>query len=829
MTRNRKLLLGGAIGTVALLAVLAAVLVASFDPNRYKQPAIDYLQSHYQRTLVLAGPITLHLFPRLEVGVEQVSLSEPNQPEVPFARLASVRLAVQVMPLLRKQLVVDRVEAAGLALRYRRDEQGRRNFDDLLSPTAPPDTSGPAPEGRPMQLDISAIRLEQLSLDVDDRKTPARGQLHLARFSSGRLAPGTAAPVALTAALDFQQPAVKAQLEGTLTLQLDAGDAEHPLRADARQIDLHLQGSLPGVTALDTRVSGGVGWDGGTGAVQADDLKVRLEGQLGDLTLKGSEVALKRFQYAPADRRLSLERLAVQLAGERQAPGQPAAPWQAALQWASLEVRGDRLQGSALAGSLALAGPAALQGRIESGAPSGGFDRFSVPGLRLVLGGASGPTRVTGTVQADLAIAPPERAVSLSALSLDTRVQNPSLRAIAVKATGEAVASPQAAGWQLAGTMNDQAFRTQGKVLLGGPRPNVQAEAAFGELDLDALLPPRAAQAQQPARPGAGPAKVPSTPPSDAPVDLSALRSIDGRLNLQAGTVRYAPYVIRNLKAQATLADGALDLSPLALDTWDGHVAGRVQASAHDTQRVAVNLRAERIDIAQALRDVARSELLEGRGELALDLRTGGRSVNALKAGLEGDARVQLRDGAVRGVNLAKTLRQFQAALSMRQDAVNPASTTEKTDFSELSASFKFARGIGTNRDLSLKSPLLRVGGEGTVDLPASRLNYTVQAAVTNTTKGQGGAELDALYGLTIPVLLEGPFDALNWRIRWSQVAVGAAGNTLKRQLGDKLREELKGQLGAPAASGAASQPSDAELREKARDKLKDQLKGLFR
>ena len=47
---------------------------------------------------------------------------------------------------------------------------------------------------------------------------------------------------------------------------------------------------------------------------------------------------------------------------------------------------------------------------------------------------------------------------------------------------------------------------------------------------------------------------------------------------------------------------------------------------------------------------------------------------------------------------MAKSLRQAKAALSMKQDAVTKARTTEKTDFSELSASFQIADGIARLR-----------------------------------------------------------------------------------------------------------------------------------
>ena len=49
----------------------------------------------------------------------------------------------------------------------------------------------------------------------------------------------------------------------------------------------------------------------------------------------------------------------------------------------------------------------------------------------------------------------------------------------------------------------------------------------------------------------------------------------------------------------------------------------------------------------------------------------------------------------------------------MQQDAVQKAQQTEKTDFTELNATFQIADGIARNNDLDLKSPFLRIGGDG--------------------------------------------------------------------------------------------------------------------
>ena len=49
---------------IVLLVIGAAVLIATFDANRFKGLAIDYMKNERQRTLVIDGPIELSVFPR---------------------------------------------------------------------------------------------------------------------------------------------------------------------------------------------------------------------------------------------------------------------------------------------------------------------------------------------------------------------------------------------------------------------------------------------------------------------------------------------------------------------------------------------------------------------------------------------------------------------------------------------------------------------------------------------------------------------------------------------------------------------------------------------
>jgi len=51
--------LWGLLGLVVVLAAAATWLVTSFDPNRFKGTAVEWMKVHRHRTLALDGPIRL--------------------------------------------------------------------------------------------------------------------------------------------------------------------------------------------------------------------------------------------------------------------------------------------------------------------------------------------------------------------------------------------------------------------------------------------------------------------------------------------------------------------------------------------------------------------------------------------------------------------------------------------------------------------------------------------------------------------------------------------------------------------------------------------------
>lgn len=799
--------LGIALAVLLLVAVAAAAwLVASFDPNRYKGVAIDWMKTNRDRTLAIDGPIELSVFPRVAVKLSQVSLSEHGRAEQ-FAAIDQAALAVEVLPLLSGRVVVGRVEASGVRVQLLRDAQGRRNTDDLAGPAAkdeaPAKDKAPAEasSSKPLSFDVDRVELADVRARIKDDMAKLDGEAVLAKLATGRIADGIASPVELSANADFKQPALKGTLTGktTLTPELASGSVK------LADMNLAWKGDLPGASNVDAQLRGALAWDGAQGAAQAQKLELTLVARAGAIQLAGSTLAVDAFAFDPAKQALRVEALKLRLKGQR---GKDALALD--LDWPRLDVAGDKLAGSALQGKFSLGGELPIAANFKSGAPTGNFDAIALPGFEADIKSAGAGRTIAGTLRARLGLQPAKSALELAGLELKADLQDKQLKPLALTLRGSANASPQAAKWSVAGALNANSFAVDGSANLAAHPIFVKASGRFDSLDLNTLLPEAAS---------AGTAPGSDKPaPADAPVDLSGLRALDADIALRAGSLAFRQYRIADARVEAKLDNGMLKVPVLQAKAWGGALDANALADAR-ASRIAVKAVANGVNVNALLKDVAGKDLLEGSGRVNLDVDTTGRSVGELRSHLRGNAALNLRDGAIKGINLAKTLRQAKAALSLKQDAVEQARQTEKTDFSELNASFQIADGVARNKDLDVKSPFLRLGGEGLADIGKGRIDYTARATVTGSAAGQGGAELAALKGLTVPVRLTGPFEAIDWKVQWSAVAAGA----LQNKVEDKLKEKLGEKLGIKPAEPGASAP-------KPKDVLKEKLlKGLLK
>ena len=435
------------------------------------------------------------------------------------------------------------------------------------------------------------------------------------------------------------------------------------------------------------------------------------------------------------------------------------------------------------------------------GSAEGDAKAIKSGGLALELDAKQGDNSIKGKLSSPLAVDLGAQTVDLAKLVANFVFTDPkSARGpVTINLTGSAHADIPKQRASLNFSTKFDASTITGKAGLAHFSP----PAYVFDVDVDQFDADRYAGAKQPEGQGAGAGKAAAGKP-EQPLDFSALKSLQANGSIKIGSLKVANLKAQNVRLNAKAGGGRLDVSPLTASLYQGAMSGSMSLVAAAVPQIALKQNLTGISIGPLLKDAADRDVLEGRGNVGLDVSGQGATVSAIKKALNGSASLNLTDGALKGINIAAAIRDAKAKLgSAKGETTQASNAAEKTDFTELKASFAIKNGIAHNSDLSLKSPLLRLGGEGDINIGADSIDYLAKATLVATAAGQGGKDASELKGVTVPVRISGPFASLSYRLDFNELVKGAAQQ--------KIDEKTK------------------ELKSNAQDKLKEQLKGLFK
>lgn len=814
-----KRILIGLVVLVVVAVVGLAIFLLTFDPNAYKYKLEELVQERYHRTLTIDGEIELSLFPRIGLSVQGVSLSEPNSTDT-FASIESTRLAVAVWPLLSNSFVVDHVAISGFKARVVRNKDGQFNFSNLVGGTAantaapsnPAEalvgaaqtaaqaiTSGNLPASRNnMQIDIAGLDLKDGEVQLQDAITGMAVAVTKINANTGRVTFNQPFDVRLTARVEGGDPRVDANLTGQALLTLDPSAKRYA----AQKLDLRMDGKLPGAEAKSLAMRGNLAFNGQKSALDVAGLEVVFQGDITDPAARATNVeasvAMPKLSIDPHKSQLQIEKLAVRAKG-----GSADGPFELAVDAPALNISPASATGEALTGRVRISG---LDASFGLNGISGNAGELDIREAKLDSTSKNGERVVKLNFASPLTLNLLQRSGGLSALRGDVNITDPGLPkgSLQIPVIGSLAVD----------LLKDRATSKINAVLEGGKfdlsaditklsdAPLVNFALAVDTLDLDKLVPPVAAAAPKAPADGKKDENKPAQPapaaPADDSINLSAL--VGPSVN---GTLKVGKLVVRGLKADDVAAvvkldKGKLEISSLTAGLYGGKLAGALSVDAAQGNQLATKMSLAGITIEPLLMDLAHQNVLSGTGSLALDLKTAGANVYAMKSGLGGTLQLRLRDGAVKGINLTQTLRELKAAFKPEsQDETVSADTAKQTEFSEMDADLAFAKGVASVKRLNVVSALLRVtqGDPATIDFVKSELDLVARARVVNPAADPEGKELIDLKDVTIPVHVKGPFDKPTYTVLWKD----AIGGILKRSLENKLREAVvgKGKNGA--------------------------------
>jgi len=763
---------------VALFLVGIAVISAMVDPNTYKPLITKVVYQKKQRTLEIPGQIKLTFFPKLGVDLGKVSISE-HKSSATFASMESARVSLALFPLLSKRFVVDQIKIDGLNANIQRHKDGTTNFDDLLSKDEQ--------ESQSVQLDIDGVTVTNSNIFFDDQMAGRKLALTKVDLKTGSIANAKPSTIDLHADVRGDKPVLAGQVAIKSGFNLNLDDKRYTLN----RMDVEFKGQAIGFANLAVKLEGNVDLKPAVNQFALEDLKISAENKQAETAL---EAQFNVPKLTVTDKQIAADKIAGQLklieatrnvALNLAVPSFNGTPQ--AFKIPSVEATMTIKQGE-------LDAQAKLTGAID-----GDLDKLSFvsPRLSLDLAGKQGATAIKGLLTTAMKADLKAQHIELPKIESDFALPNPSGGTMAFKTTGNADVNlaKQTLVAQIVGRLDQSAIN--GKIGLTKFSPAAYTfDFAIDQIDVDRY------RKKTPAAAAASPDGK-AVASAEQPIDLSALKDLNANGTIKIGALKVADIRASNVRLDVHAAGGKLEVSPLDAVLYLGSLSGSVTVSATTPPRFSARQTLSNVNIGPLMKDAIGKQPLEGRGDMQFDIVTQGALVSALTRGLNGTAKLNLHDGAVHGFNIAKAIRtaKTKAESAVDKQQAGTTSSDEKTDFSELSATWHIANGIAHNDDLNVKSPLFRMGGSGNINLVNQSLDYTVRTTVVSSLQGQGGPELQTMKGLTIPVKLYGPFTAVAWRIDFTGLVMEAATQKLQEQIRGRMldpnfQEKLKGLFG---------------------------------
>ncbi|MCH6590510.1 MAG: AsmA family protein [Proteobacteria bacterium] len=389
---------------------------------------------------------------------------------------------------------------------------------------------------------------------------------------------------------------------------------------------------------------------------------------------------------------------------------------------------------------------------------------------------------------------------------------------------------------------------------LAGPRPKITADLKTGEIVVDRFLPARrtASLPETPGRPFAAPRLIPASwaaPPRPAaapgvvrvaartasggerwspdPIDLSALKTFDAALTLNAAAITYQKYRLGNANLAATVADGVLTAERLSGVIFGGALQANARVDAASLPRIQAVLSLRNVDVGEAGRAVSGKSVASGRMDMDLRLATTGRSVADMVRTLSGNGSLAMRGLEVQadatGTALAGAL-NLVAGLNRLGDALGGRKRGK--GLADITGTFKIERGVARSEDMRLVSNVGTGRARGSVDLPGWRIDVDGEMRLSQNvvTALLSQATGTAQTAQVVPFRIKGPLDAPDVKLDMSSLQgvglriPGVEKLLRKEGIGDVLRGVLgvppggqpQGQQPAPPRVQAPPPPQDA-------------------
>lgn len=266
-----------------------------------------------------------------------------------------------------------------------------------------------------------------------------------------------------------------------------------------------------------------------------------------------------------------------------------------------------------------------------------------------------------------------------------------------------------------------------------------------------------------------------------------------------------------------------VQLNNIKANLYEGSLAG--QFSSNKNNQIGLKLDLQQIALQALLKSLSAKDLLAGRGFVQLDINAAGKDIKSIEKSLTGKVALQVKEGAVLGVNVRQTLIDVSELIGnissikdLRLDQVkSPFSPDAQTAFSKFDLLINLKNGQGNISNLLMVSELFDVtqGDPAHINVPEQSMNILLNAKISDDLPKS--SKMENIMGITLPVLVRGSWAHPQYSVKLE--------NLLRDQVVKSVIEsgidKLLGNDTATTDQDSGETPSKEEVIGKA-------LKGLF-
>ncbi|UPR29564.1 AsmA family protein [Vibrio crassostreae] len=283
-----------------------------------------------------------------------------------------------------------------------------------------------------------------------------------------------------------------------------------------------------------------------------------------------------------------------------------------------------------------------------------------------------------------------------------------------------------------------------------------------------------------------------SAPAKEVEPDLSALKTLDVKGDITIDKFKANNAKMQNVKTAFSVNRGIAELTSFTSNLYQGSISATAKLDARKTPATyTAKKKIKGVKVQPLLVDVADNDMLEGTGNIDVNVKGKSLTPTGIKKNLVGTIAINFEDGAVNGINVAQLIRENYAKI--KGEKVESTNEAQKTDFSAMKATLKVDKGWVSTNDLSAQSPLLRVTGQGKANFINETVDFLVRTSIVGSLEGQGGKSIDDLKDVTIPIKVTGQWADPKFALVFDDVLKQKAQKEIDRgvnKLTDKIKDE---------------------------------------